>query len=168
VIRRLRKTGVKVRLLVCGGSARISPDAAVVGVGRVDDMPAHYAAADIAAQPTFYDACSLTTLESLASGLPMITTRLNGASELVTPGVDGFVIDGPHDEAALADRLALLAADPWRRAVMGRAARRLAEAHGCDDCFARIVAVYGEVVASRGGALRWRDAVETGRRRIAA
>lgn len=171
VIRRLRQAGVNVRLLACGGSARASSDAAVVSVGRVDDMPAHYAAADIAVQPSFYDACSLTTLESLASGLPVITTRLNGASELVTPDVDGFVIDGPHDEAALADRLALLAADPWRRAAMGRAARRLAEAHGCDASFTRMVAVYAEVLAARGRALRWHDAAETGRRggrRIAA
>jgi hypothetical protein len=65
----------------------------VVETGWVDDMAPFYAAADLAVQPTFYDACSLATLESLASGLPVVTTRANGGSELLTPGVDGIVLD---------------------------------------------------------------------------
>lgn len=157
VIRRLRQDAVPVRLLACGFGHPRSDDA-VVAVGSVDDMPAHYAAADIAVQPSFYDACSLATLESLASGLPVITTRLNGASELITPGVEGFVLENPADEAVLADSLLRLAADSWQRATMGRAGRRLAEEYGCDVAFTRVVAVYAEVVAARGDALQWRDA----------
>lgn len=157
VIRRLRRGGLAVRLLACGGSRRGPKDAAVVRLGGVTDMAAHYAAADIAVQPSFYDACSLATLESLASGLPVITTRLNGASELITPGVDGFVIDTPRHEDVLAARIADLATDRWRRAAMGRAARRLALAHGSDASFAAMAAVYGEVLAARGMSLEWRD-----------
>lgn len=157
VIRRVRRDGLPLRLMACGGSRCGRADDAVVRVGSVTDMAAHYAAADIAVQPSFYDACSLTTLESLASGLPVITTRLNGASERITAGVDGVVIDTPRDEAALAESLASLATDRWRRATMGRHARQLALAHGCANSFAAMAAVYAEVLAARGMVLERRD-----------
>ena len=157
VIRRLRRDVLPVRLLTCGGSRRRRSDAAVVHVGRVADMAPLYAAADIAVQPSFYDACSLVTLESLASGLPVVTTRLNGASELITPGIDGFVLDEPRDVDALAECLAGLVADRWRRFVVGRAARRLALARGSDASFTAIAAVYAEVLADRGRVLEGRN-----------
>ena len=43
-----------------------------------------YQEAHILAHPTFYDACSLTTMEGMASGLPTITTKWNGASALIS------------------------------------------------------------------------------------
>ena len=46
-------------------------------------------------QPTYYDPCSLVVLEALACGLPVITTAQNGASELLTDGVDGYVLTAP-------------------------------------------------------------------------
>ena len=157
VIRRLRRDALPVRLLTCGGSVHGRSDPAVVRVGRVTDMPALYAAADIAVQPSFYDACSLVTLESLASGLPVITTRLNGASELITPGIDGFVIDGPRDTNAMAECLAALVADRWRRAVVGQAARNLALSRSSNASFAALMAVYAEVLAARGRVLEWQS-----------
>jgi hypothetical protein len=103
-----------------------------------------------ATQATFYDACSLATLESLASGLPVITTRANGASELITPGIDGIVLDDPGDATALAGALRTLAGDRLLRASMGRAARRLATRNGIDAAFARIAGVYAEVLEAKG------------------
>ena len=58
-----------------------------------------YFAADYLVHPTFYDPCSLVALEALACGLPVITTRYNGASELLTPPTDGIVIDTPAQSA---------------------------------------------------------------------
>ncbi|HHO75528.1 MAG TPA: glycosyltransferase family 1 protein [Deltaproteobacteria bacterium] len=51
----------------------------VIG-GRASDMEKIYPACDCLVHPTFYDACSLVVLESLACGLPVITTSVNGAS----------------------------------------------------------------------------------------
>ena len=42
--------------------------------------------------PTYYDACSLVVLESLASGTPVITTSANGASMFIESGKNGYVI----------------------------------------------------------------------------
>ena len=63
-----------------------------------------YAAADIFALPTIYDPFSNATLEAMASGLPVITTRNNGVAELMQDGEEGFVLEDLTDYAALAEK----------------------------------------------------------------
>lgn len=65
----------------------------VVFAGSTDEPEKYYGAADLLVHPTFYDACSLTVLEALASGLPVVTTVSNGASGVLSQGQDGWVID---------------------------------------------------------------------------
>ena len=59
-------------------------------VGPCAEMRHAYFAADFLVHPTFYDPCSLVVLEALACGLPIITTRANGASELLKPLSEGY------------------------------------------------------------------------------
>ena len=171
-VRRLRGEGLPLRLLVCGipqtrSRAALPARECVVHAGCVTDIAACYAAADIAVQPSFYDACSLATLESLASGLPVITTRANGASELLTHGSDGIVLDDPNDGHALAAALRSLARNRFVRSSLGRAARRLAAAHGSGATFAAVMGVYAEVLAAKGYPLV-RSSVRTRDRRSGA
>src|SRR5207248_2109278 len=77
----------------------------VLFLGPRRDVHNCYFAADFLVHPTFYDPCSLVVLEALACGLPVITSRFNGAAELLTPPREGFVIDNPHDHRQLADRI---------------------------------------------------------------
>jgi len=86
-----------------------------------------YRNADILAHPTYYDACSLTTMESMASGLPTITTRWNGASALIGPG-EGHVIDEPENIPALAEAIRPLFNGELRR-EMGKRARHKLEGY---------------------------------------
>lgn len=66
-------------------------------------VPEHlYGVADLLIQPTWRDPCSLSTLEALASGVPVITTIANGASESVRNRISGDVVS-PGDPIALAD-----------------------------------------------------------------
>lgn len=80
-----------------------------------------YFAADALVHPTYYDPCSRVVLEALARGLPCITTRYNGASELITDGHDGFVIDTPDDVGLWARRIQELADPELRRRISERA-----------------------------------------------
>lgn len=64
-----------------------------------------YAAADVLAHPTWYDPCSRVVLEALSVGLPVVTTRYNGAAEALQTGRHGMVIAEPSDMDALADAL---------------------------------------------------------------
>ena len=112
-------------------------------LGRVTDMPALLGAADVFVHPTAHDACSLATLEAMASGLPVITTQRNGAADGITEGREGFVLEAPG-AAALADRLLALR-DPERRAAMGAAARLLAERHDFAATVDQLVKVYADL-----------------------
>jgi len=80
-----------------------------------------YREAHVLAHPTFYDACSLTTMEAMASGIPTITTKWNGASALVAED-DGYVIDEPRNISELSSVFMQLL-DQKKRASMGRRAR---------------------------------------------
>jgi UDP-glucose:(heptosyl)LPS alpha-1,3-glucosyltransferase len=85
----------KLRLLVAGrGSQRNLKKKGVQFLGVVRDMPALYAAADIFILPSLYEPFSNACLEALAAGLPVITTRDNGFSEIIKDGVHGSIVDG--------------------------------------------------------------------------
>ena len=75
----------------------------VLFLGHRSDPKDCYFAADYLVHPTFYDPCSLVVLEALACGLPVITSRYNGASELLNPPVEGLVVEDPHNARVLAD-----------------------------------------------------------------
>ena len=72
---------------------RLEISGEVIFAGSTDEPEKYYGAADLLVHPTFYDACSLTVLEALASGLPVITTASNGASGVLTQGEEGWVIE---------------------------------------------------------------------------
>ncbi len=65
--------------------------------GKANDPELIYPACDCLVHPSFYDACSLVVLEALASGIPVITTKTNGASMYITEE-NGYVIPpGDHN-----------------------------------------------------------------------
>jgi UDP-glucose:(heptosyl)LPS alpha-1,3-glucosyltransferase len=78
----------------------------IVFAGSTGEPEKYYGAADLLVHPTFYDACSLTVLEALASGLPVITTALNGAAGTIKDGQGGFVIQNPRNHQALPKKIA--------------------------------------------------------------
>src|SRR6185312_17202667 len=94
-------------------------------VGHCPDMRNAYFAADFLVHPTFYDPCSLVVLEALACGLPVITTRYNGAAELLSPPADGLVLDDPHDAPATAAAITRMLGRGYRVAA-SQAARQAA------------------------------------------
>src|SRR5437763_16213746 len=63
------------------------------------------AAADIFILPTIYDPFSNASLEAMAAGLPVITTRANGCSEIVEPKVHGTIVERPDDIDGLSQAL---------------------------------------------------------------
>ena len=131
------RAGLRARLLVVGRhhlaayarqARRLGISDRVIFAGPVppEDMPTLFRAADALAHPTFYDPCALVTLEALACGLPIITTRRNGAAELIQDGFGGLVIDHPRDVSALAECLIRLE-DEAHRARMREAAAEVAK-----------------------------------------
>jgi len=78
---------------------------AVRFLGEMDDMRLPLAAADVFILPTLYDPFSNACLEAMAAGLPVITTRANGCSEIIDDKVHGSIVERPDDVDALASAL---------------------------------------------------------------
>jgi UDP-glucose:(heptosyl)LPS alpha-1,3-glucosyltransferase len=90
------KTGV--RLLVGGrGSRRKYRSSSVTFLGELEDVRLPLAAADIFILPTIYDPFSNASLEAMAAGLPVITTRANGCSEIIESKVHGTIVERADD-----------------------------------------------------------------------
>jgi UDP-glucose:(heptosyl)LPS alpha-1,3-glucosyltransferase len=102
----IEKSGKEMRLLVAGrGDKRKFKSSRVQFIDVVQDMPALYGAVDIFLLPTIYDPFSNACLEALAAGLPVVTTRANGFSEIIATGVHGTVLDDPRNIDAICEAL---------------------------------------------------------------
>ncbi|HOX40033.1 MAG TPA: glycosyltransferase family 4 protein [Candidatus Brocadiia bacterium] len=103
------------------------------------------AAADVLAHPTYHDPCANVCLEAMACGMPVVTTRANGASELIADGDSGYVIVHASEISALADRLAKLS-DDGLRLRMGEAARRGVERLTPERNMKQVIEIFQEIV----------------------
>jgi len=112
----------------------------VTFAGAIENIAEMYGAADAFVHPTWYDPCSLVVLEALAAGLPVLTTRFNGAAELLDGRACGAVLDAPRPVGRLAESLKPLL-DPSVRTGMSRAARAVAEEHPQQRNFREMLAV---------------------------
>ncbi len=92
----------------------------VMFAGCTQRISVFFSAADICVHPTYYDPCSRVVLESILHGVPVVTTRYNGAAEVIEDGVDGRVIDSPSHIQDLADAAEQLTAPGFRVALHER------------------------------------------------
>jgi glycosyltransferase involved in cell wall biosynthesis len=85
-----------------------------------------FARADILCLPTLIDAVPFVVLEAMASGVPVVSTRVGSIPELLGEG--GLTCEA-GDRAGLAEALGTLLEDPARRHATGEAGRARAEEH---------------------------------------
>jgi UDP-glucose:(heptosyl)LPS alpha-1,3-glucosyltransferase len=119
----------------------------IIFAGQTSDAADFYAAADFFVLPTRHDSCSLVVLESLAMGLPVISTAFNGACEIMTDGVHGFVLPDPGDVAALAAAMSRLL-DAQTRQRMSEACLALRPALSFESHMDRLEEIYRARIAS--------------------
>ena len=139
----VRERDASIKLLVVGRdkagpyrrlAKKLGCEHDVLFAGGVMDLERYYPSADMLVHPTFYDPCSLVVLEALASGLPVITTRYNGAGWIISEGKEGFVLDDPRDIHLMAERILTLSR-PRMLENASRAARRLAQRYSHQRCY---------------------------------
>jgi UDP-glucose:(heptosyl)LPS alpha-1,3-glucosyltransferase len=149
----------RLRLLVVGKEDPSEYAAQAKTLGLTDRVVFHpptsspqecYRNADFFVLPTSHDPCSLVVLEALAMGLPVISTRFNGACEIMTPGVHGFVLNDPQDISALAKSMTTLC-DDGRRREMSRAALSLRPKLAYEHHLQRLTEIYQDVIATKQG-----------------
>ncbi len=89
-------------------SRRLGIDSNVTFRGPEHRIERLYAISDVFVLPTIYDPFSNAALEAMASGIPVVSTSHNGASELIENGVQGFVVNDPFDAKSLAEKISTI------------------------------------------------------------
>jgi UDP-glucose:(heptosyl)LPS alpha-1,3-glucosyltransferase len=147
----------KIRLMVAGEDDRASYvrwarkhglERQVLFLGGTREVEKFYAASDLFVLPTRYDAFSNVCLEAMACGTPVITSRNNGASELIRNGEEGYTLESLEGrELAETIRLSLSAE---KRASMGERAAVKSDGFSMEKHFAALLRLYEEVMSLKG------------------
>jgi len=114
----------------------------VTFVSHTRDIAAYYAASDLFVFPTLYEPFGLVIVEAMASGLPVITSRLAAAADYIDDGVSGILLETPHQPQELASKVELLLADSGLRDTIGRRGREVAERFSWDEVARRTLDAY--------------------------
>jgi len=113
----------------------------IIFAGVTREVETYYLASDIFVMPSVFDTFGMAVLEAMAASLPVVITQKVGARDLLTDGVQGFILGDLPTPIALAARIALLL-DPERRMKMGEKARATALQHTWDRVADEMEAVY--------------------------
>lgn len=139
-IRKLKDAGIQVRYTIVGSGpyeATIRAHIARLDLGDIVEMTGPRTSSEIAAILSTSDvlvlssigegeAAPVSIMEAMASGLPVVCSRIGGTPDMVNDGDDGYLVT-QGDVNAIADVLRRLAEDPDLRKHVGRNARRKAE-----------------------------------------
>ncbi len=146
-------SGRKFGIVVAGGNPdsklqklvrRFELEEYTVFPGPTRDPEDFYQACDVFVLPTFYDACSLVVFEAMAAGVPVITTQYNGASGIITPGSDGFVLGDPADVEGLADAMESFL-DPEFRAKASIRAHLVSQHYSVQENHRKMLNIFNRV-----------------------
>jgi glycosyltransferase involved in cell wall biosynthesis len=165
-VRRLRDRGVDAVLCMVGdGPDRdaVERRARELGIvrnslflGYQEEVAPYYAAFDALILPSANEGTPVSAIEALAGGRPVVATRVGGVPDVVRDGVDGFLVK-PGDVDAMAERLALLAADADLRRRMGESgSASVRERYSVDRLLDDIDALYRSLLAGVTGSPRTR------------
>lgn len=131
-------------------------DVRFIGAVADDHLPALYRRAAVAVLPSVHHTCyggyvatsellGLAVLEAMASGTPVVASRVGGLPEVVEDGVTGYLVE-PGNVSELHDRIAMLLRDPALAARIGRNAReRVIERFTWDAVAARCLEAYAGI-----------------------
>jgi sugar transferase (PEP-CTERM/EpsH1 system associated) len=115
-------------------------------LGDRSDVPLILSALDLFILPSIAEGLSNTVLEAMASGLPVVATRVGGNPELIEDGTNGRLIPRQDDDALVAAMAAYLD-DPHLRALHGKASRQRAVDHfSLDRMTDAYVRLYGRLL----------------------
>ena len=133
IVRATRERGVDAVVCMVGDGpdrARLEQLAHDLGIARASyfvgyqsDVAGYYRLFDAFVLPSVNEGTPVSAIEALASGTPVVANRVGGVPDVVSDGVDGFLVE-PGDVEGAADRLAELASDPELSARLGESGRR--------------------------------------------
>ena len=119
-------------------------------VGYQEDVAGYYRLFDAFLLPSVNEGTPVSAIEALASGTPVVATRVGGVPDVVRDGSDGFLVE-PGDTDAAAERLAELALDPDLRARLGESGRAYVRTrYSVDRLVDDVDRLYRALLAAKG------------------
>jgi glycosyltransferase involved in cell wall biosynthesis len=122
-------------------------DTSVRFLGYRSDVEAVLPAADLCVVPSRSEGFSLAALEAMATGLPVVATRVGGLPEVVRDGETGVLVEADNPPA-LAKAVIRLLADPTLRAELAAAALASAQGYDIDAYCARLETLYHQLAGT--------------------
>jgi UDP-glucose:(heptosyl)LPS alpha-1,3-glucosyltransferase len=148
-----------IKLMVVGGdtagpyrkiAVSLGLGARLIFAGRCTNMKEIYQAGDLFVYPTLYDPFANVCLEAMACGLPVITSRVNGVSDIIEEGISGLIINDPTDPSEISEKISMML-DREKRRLMAENAYRKALACDMDGHHERVMKLYEEVMVQKRG-----------------
>ena len=160
VFQRLLARGLDARLCLVGDGPdreRVERRAHELGISRSTlfigyqrDVAPYYAFFDALLLPSANEGTPVVAIEALASGRPVVATRVGGVPDVVTDGADGYLVP-VGDVESMAERLAQLAADAALRRTLGEAGReRVIRRYRVERLIDDVDALYRELLSEAG------------------
>ncbi len=154
-----KKPSEKIKLLVVGKGREnyyrqlahrlgIGDDVIFSGEVNREALERIYYAGDLYAMLSKFDTFGLVVLEAMAASLPVLISENVGAKDLVSDGVNGFIIDNTADPDMIAGKLALMMSSDIRGRI-AREALKTAADHSWDKTAAKVEAIYEEILEQR-------------------
>lgn len=112
----------------------------------LENLHLYYAAADVCVVPSHYEPFGLVAIEAMASGTPVVASDVGGLQFTVIPEETGLLVP-PKDDAAFAQAIGRILADPAYRYQLGRAGRdRVEEMFSWDGVASQLGKLYQQVL----------------------
>ena len=120
------------------------------------DLPCYYRSADICCAPaTGRESFGIVLLEAMASGKPVVASRIDGYSSVLSHGEQGVFVP-PRDSASLSEALALLIRNPELRHRMGESGRKTVERYRWEEVARQVMDYYLDLMRTGNGHSRQR------------
>jgi UDP-glucose:(heptosyl)LPS alpha-1,3-glucosyltransferase len=123
--------------------AEVNPDLQIIGAGAVDDIVNYYKTIDILLHPAHIEEFGMTLLEAAACGVPVVTSKKTGFSEVLRGEERDFVMEKP-EPTALAEMTTRLLNDDETRKRIGASSAVNATGYSWDKYFSRLYEIYSD------------------------
>jgi glycosyltransferase involved in cell wall biosynthesis len=120
------------------------------GYCQGEELAAAYASSDIFVFTSSHESFGLVLAEAIASGLPVLSSRVGGAEDIIRHGETGYIFD-VDNPGRLEEYVHELVANPEKRRQMGQQARRYSESLKWDEIMRELIYFYEDIIREKGG-----------------
>ena len=138
------------RLRAIAGEVGVAERVRFLGAVPHEQIAQYYDAADLVAVPSFYESFGLVALEAMASGVPVVASRVGGLTSTVADGRTGYLVPWRCPEP-FAEKIDLLLANRPLRESLGAAGRCSMERYAWEKIAAALIELYSEVLSQYEG-----------------